>query len=86
LQIISDELKKYPEVEFVRSEPGMTFRVNFLKKEFKHQQELQQELQQESLYGKVLNLIQARTSSKRTFNSIRAKEHFRSIVFRRKQT
>ncbi len=32
LQLVADELKKYPEIEFKWSEPGIAFRVSFIKK------------------------------------------------------
>ncbi|UBM62787.1 putative DNA binding domain-containing protein [Candidatus Sulfidibacterium hydrothermale] len=43
LQLIAGELKKYPEIQMRWSEPGMGFRVTFVKENFVEQQELQQE-------------------------------------------
>jgi len=34
LQLIADELKNYPEIELQWNEPGMAFRVSFIKKNF----------------------------------------------------
>jgi len=34
LKIISEDLKNYPEIEFKWSEPGIAFRVTFLKKNY----------------------------------------------------
>jgi ATP-dependent DNA helicase RecG len=34
LRMISDEMKEYPEIDLKWSEPGMTFRVTFLKKNY----------------------------------------------------
>lgn len=39
LKIISDELKKYPEIEFKWTQPGMSFRAIFLRTNFKEEQE-----------------------------------------------
>ena len=44
LKIISAELQKYPEIGLEWKEPGIAFRVAFVRKNFKLQQELQQEL------------------------------------------
>ena len=63
LKIIKEELEAYPEIEFSWKEPGIAFRVSLRKRNLNQQQELQQELQQESLYGKVLNLVQVKTLS-----------------------
>lgn len=71
LKLIADDLQLYPEIEFQWKEPGLSFRVVLLKKNYQQEQELQQELQRElqqelqleSLYGKVLKLIKERTSS-----------------------
>ncbi len=72
LKLISEELQAYPEIELSWKEPGIAFRVAFINKNYKHQQqelqlelqqELQHELQHESLYGKVLRLVQVKTSS-----------------------
>ena len=67
LRLIADELKKYPEIELSWKEPGIAFRVTFTNTYYQHQQELQLELQQEliqeSLYGRILRLIQAQTAS-----------------------
>ena len=54
---------EFPEIELSWKEPGIAFRVTFTNKNYKQQQELQHELQHESLYGRVLRLIQAETSS-----------------------
>ena len=48
LKLIFDELKNYPDIDFVWSEPGLAFRVSFIKKNYKSQQESQQEIRQES--------------------------------------
>ena len=67
LKIIKEELEAYPEIEFSWKEPGIAFRVSLRKRNFNQQQELQlelqQELQQESLYGKVLKLVNLKTLS-----------------------
>jgi len=34
LQLVANELKKYPEIDFQWSEPGIAFRVSFIKKNF----------------------------------------------------
>jgi predicted HTH transcriptional regulator len=47
LQLISDELKKYPEIGLEWKEPGMSFRVTFIKRDYKRQQESQQKLKDE---------------------------------------
>ena len=47
LQLIADDLKEYPEIKLAWKEPGIAFRVSFIKTNYKQQQELQQELQQE---------------------------------------
>ena len=65
LKIISAELQKYPEIGLDWKEPGMVFRVIFIKKYIKQQQELQQELQQETLYTKILRLIIDKPLSKK---------------------
>ncbi len=48
LKLIYDELKNYPDIDFVWSEPGLAFRVSFIKKNFKPEQESKQEIQQKS--------------------------------------
>jgi len=71
LRLIANELQKYPEISLEWKEPGMAFRVTFVKKNYRKQQELpkelpkelQQELQQESLYSKILYLVQKKTSA-----------------------
>ncbi|GAI78051.1 unnamed protein product, partial [marine sediment metagenome] len=78
LRLIADELQKYPEIDFEWKEPGMAFRVTFIKKNYKQQQELQQEsqqelqqeLQQESLYSKVLRLVQEKTSATKELSEL----------------
>lgn len=55
LQLIADNLKEYPDIALAWKEPGMAFRVSFVKKNYQShlesqlelQLELQQELQQE---------------------------------------
>lgn len=47
LQMIADDLKKYPEIALKWDEPGVAFRVAFIKKDFQSQLELQLESQQE---------------------------------------
>lgn len=55
LQLIADDLKEYPEIKLAWKEPGVAFRVSFIKSNYKQQLEsqlesqleLQQELQQE---------------------------------------
>ncbi len=42
LKLIYDELKNYPGIDFVWSEPGLAFRVSFIKKDYKPEQEPQQ--------------------------------------------
>ena len=39
LQLIADEMKNYPEIELQWKEPGMAFRVSFVKKNFTEQQD-----------------------------------------------
>lgn len=64
-------MQQYPEIEFQWIEPGLSFRVLFLKKNYRQDQESQQESQHElqhelqhgSLYGKVLKLVKERTLS-----------------------
>lgn len=70
LRLIADELKKYPEIKLSWKEPGIAFRVTFTNTLYQQQQELQQELQQESLYGRVLRLIQAQTSSTQELSTV----------------
>ncbi|NPE30044.1 ATP-dependent DNA helicase [Methanococcoides sp. SA1] len=56
LQLVADDLKQYPEIELKWNEPGISFRVSFIKKNFVEQPELepkselrpQPELEQES--------------------------------------
>lgn len=48
LQLIADDLKEYPEIKLTWKEPGVAFRVSFVKTNYKQQQESQQELQKES--------------------------------------
>ncbi|MBN2280488.1 MAG: putative DNA binding domain-containing protein [Candidatus Marinimicrobia bacterium] len=48
LQLIAENLKQYPEIELKWNEPGIAFRVSFIKKNFIEQPELQLELEQES--------------------------------------
>jgi len=47
LQLIADDLREYPEIKLLWSEPGMAFRVTFVNSHYLLQQELQQELRQE---------------------------------------
>jgi len=54
LRLIANELQKYPEISLEWKEPGIAFRVTFVKKNYRQQQELQQE----SLYSKILYLVQ----------------------------
>jgi len=70
LRLIANELKKYPEIDLEWKEPGIAFRVTFIKKNYKQQQELQQELQQESLYSKVLRLVQEKTSATKELSEL----------------
>ncbi|MBI4645431.1 MAG: ATP-dependent DNA helicase, partial [Bacteroidia bacterium] len=79
LQLISVELKKYHEIGFEWKEPGLSFRVTFVKRGFKLQQEQQHELQHElqhepqhelqheldepTLYSKVLLLVKKQSLS-----------------------
>ena len=39
LRLIYDELKNYPDIDFVWSEPGLAFRASFIKKNYKAEQE-----------------------------------------------
>lgn len=39
LKLISNELKEYPEIEFQWTQPGMSFRATFLRKNYKEKQE-----------------------------------------------
>jgi ATP-dependent DNA helicase RecG len=73
LKLIANEMNEYPEIDFRWFEKGLSFQLQFIKKDFvqhqelhqelKHelqqelQNELQNELQHESLYGKVLNVL-----------------------------
>lgn len=61
LKIISAELQKYPEIGLDWKEPGIAFRVIFIKKNFRQQQELQQE----TLYTKILRIIIDKQLSKK---------------------
>lgn len=75
LKLIAEELQNYPEIGFEWKEPGMTFRVAFTNKNYRQQhesqhesqqelqQELKQELQQRTLFSKVLQLVELKTSS-----------------------
>jgi ATP-dependent DNA helicase RecG len=75
LKLIAEDLKIYPEIDFDWKESGIAFRVTFSNKNYRQQQELQQELQpelqhqlqhqlqQETMYGKVLKLVQIKTLS-----------------------
>lgn len=47
LQLIADDLKAYPEIQLAWKEPGIAFRVSFIKTNYTQQLELQQELQLE---------------------------------------
>ena len=47
LQLIADDLKEYPEIALIWNEPGVAFRVSFVKKNYKLKEELQHELQHE---------------------------------------
>ena len=49
LQLITDELKKYPEILLTWQEPGIAFRVTFTNTNFQKKHELQHELQHELL-------------------------------------
>jgi ATP-dependent DNA helicase RecG len=84
LRLISEELRKYPEIGFEWKEPGLAFRVAFIKKNYKPrieiqqelqqesqqelQQELQHELQYESLFSKILNIIKFEPKSRKTIS------------------
>ncbi len=78
LRLIANELQEYPEIDLEWKEPGMAFRVSFIKKNYKQQQELQQEsqhelqheLQHESLYSKVLRLVQEKTSATKELSEL----------------
>ena len=48
LQLISDEMKQYPEIDIKLNEPGMAFRISFIKRDYIEQPESRQELQQET--------------------------------------
>jgi predicted HTH transcriptional regulator len=45
LKLIADELKEYPQIEFRWKEAGLSFQVQFVKIDYRAQQELQQEQQ-----------------------------------------
>jgi len=47
LKLIADELKAYPEIEFRWKEVGLSFQVQFVKRNFKAEIESRQELGQE---------------------------------------
>jgi ATP-dependent DNA helicase RecG len=77
LQIIANELKAYPEIELKWSEPGLFFRLSFIRKNYlpdtskeqelqqELQQGLQQELQQETLFSKVFRIIAEKPLSRK---------------------
>ncbi len=47
LQLISDEMKQYPEIDIKWNEPGMAFRISFIKRDYIEQPESRPELEQE---------------------------------------
>lgn len=47
LKLIADEMKKYPQIEFRWKEVGLSFQVQFVKRDYVSEQELRQELGQE---------------------------------------
>ncbi|MDF1550477.1 MAG: ATP-binding protein [Bacteroidales bacterium] len=57
LKLIADELKKYPDIEFRWKEVGLSFQVQFIKLNYKAQQELGQELGQEQKEKTLFSLI-----------------------------
>lgn len=65
LKLIADELKGYPQIDFLWKEVGLSFQIQFVKLNYvaeqEQKQELQQELQQElhkpSLYSDILRKI-----------------------------
>ncbi len=57
------DLHSHSAIQLAWKEPGIAFRVSFVKSNYKQQLELQQELQQESLYSKVLQIAASKTSS-----------------------
>jgi len=73
LRLIADELKDYPEIEFKWKEVGLSFQVQFIKKNFqaelKNRQELGQELGQEqnekTLFTQILEELQTQPGSRK---------------------
>nr|WP_262509963.1 RNA-binding domain-containing protein [Dysgonomonas alginatilytica] len=61
LKMIADELKEYPDIEFKWRETGLSFQVQFIKKEFIKQQELQNK----SLYAEILLILTNKTLSRK---------------------
>ncbi len=53
LKLVAEEMAGYPNIELQWKEVGLSFQVQFVKKDFKEQQELQQELQQDNDGGDV---------------------------------
>ncbi|MEX0635935.1 MAG: ATP-binding protein, partial [Ferruginibacter sp.] len=41
LQLIADDLKEYPEIDLTWKEPGVAFRVSFIKKDYENIQDAQ---------------------------------------------
>ena len=68
LKLIAEDLQDYPEIKLSWSEPGIAFRVVFIKTDYGVKQELQQELQQESLLSRVLNLVLKEDLSRRSIS------------------
>lgn len=57
LKLIAGELKEYPDIEFRWKEVGLSFQVQFVKLNYKAQQELGQELEQEQKEKSLFSLI-----------------------------
>ena len=72
LKLIADELKAYPEIEFLWKEVGLSFQVQFIKKNFKTEKESRQELGQElgqeqnekTMFTLILLLLQQKSLSR----------------------
>ena len=61
LKLISEELKKYPEIGFNWKEVGLSFQVQFIKLNFQRQelgQELERELKEKTLFSSILQKLE----------------------------
>ena len=70
LRLIAEELKKYPDIKMEWSEPGISFRITFIKRQYQHQIE-NKKVVSEKDYNRLQPITAEKTKVKDDYDRLR---------------